>query len=449
MAETLALADADTSSWWDTLSLGYTYQQGAEALRQEIVRNEYSDNGGDGATTAILEQEITAACNSSSGRQRPHVIATAPAYQSLTEIARSMGCEVTLWRPEAESLDTRPRFSAERLEELVRRASTSSDHGARRSPGRTRMVVINFPHNPTGALLTRSELQRVVEICRSSGIFLLSDEMYRGLEHSVVGQGDSIVGQEDTVAGVVALRPSAGQIDHFPRVDLDGEQEDDVPPARRPVVPAPDPAFARLWRARRLPAVCELYERGISLGGMSKTYSMPGLRIGWLGFGAEVRAEADKDIGGVRSDIDAVALQKRVHELKDYTTICPSAPSEVLAVIGLRAGDRIARRNLGIVREGLASLRDFLGQSPQFAWAEPTAGSFAFPRLLRGIQESVVDSAAYCRRLEREHGIMLLPSSFFEADMADRFRVTYGRANTSAIVTKWREIRTRPARQRE
>lgn len=74
--------------------------------------------------------------------------------------------------------------------------------------------------------------------------------------------------------------------------------------------------------ATRLPPACEVYEKGISLGGMSKTFSMPGLRIGWLAMQDET-------------------LMKRVAAYKDYTTICNSAPSEILALIGLRNADKV------------------------------------------------------------------------------------------------------------
>ena len=75
------------------------------------------------------------------------------------------------------------------------------------------------PHNPTGTLMPRDVLDRVVELCAERGAWLFCDEVYRELEH--------------------------------------------------------DPAD-------RLPAACDLYERALSLGSMSKTYGLPGLRLGWL-----------------------------------------------------------------------------------------------------------------------------------------------------------------------
>ena len=74
----------------------------------------------------------------------------------------------------------------------------------------------------------------------------------------------------------------------------------------------------------RLPAACDLYERALSLGSMSKTYGLPGLRLGWL-------ASRDRD-----------ALQ-RIVDLKHYTTICSSAPSELLSAARASASRRARR----------------------------------------------------------------------------------------------------------
>ena len=76
--------------------------------------------------------------------------------------------------------------------------------------------------------------------------------------------------------------------------------------------------------------------RGISLGGLSKTVGLPGLRIGWL-------AASDRD------------FMARVAQLKDYTTICPAAPSEVLALIALRAREKLLGRSRSIVMQGATS----------------------------------------------------------------------------------------------
>ena len=96
---------------------------------------------------------------------------------------------------------------------------------------------------------------------------------------------------------------------------------------------------------------------------MSKSFAMAGLRIGWL-------ATRDRD------------LLARCAAFKDYTTICSSAPSEILALIGLRARDRVLARSRSIVAGNLDRLDGFFEDwADRFAWVRPRGGSIGFPRL--------------------------------------------------------------------
>ncbi len=163
---------------------------------------------------------------------------------------------------------------------------------------------------------------------------------------------------------------------------------------------------------RRLPPICDLYERGISLFGLSKTFSLPGLRIGWL-------STTDR------------ALLARIGEFKDYTTICSSAPSELLAIIALRARDVIVARNLEIIRQNLSfAERFFAANSEIFQWLRPHAGSVAFPRLNAGMSVE-----AFCDRMLREKGVMIVPSTVFEYP-GDHFRLGLGRKNLPEVLTR-------------
>src|SRR4051812_22693178 len=93
----------------------------------------------------------------------------------------------------------------------------------------------------------------------------------------------------------------------------------------------------------RLPAACDLDERAVSLGSISKSYGLPGLRIGWL-----VTRDA--------------RLREAIMALKDYTTICSSAPSEVLTALALRHREVLTRRNQAIVAHNLPLLDDFIAR---------------------------------------------------------------------------------------
>lgn len=205
----------------------------------------------------------------------------------------------------------------------------------------TRLVYVNTPHNPTGTSMPRSVLERIVELCAERGAWLLCDEVYRELEH--------------------------------------------------------DPA-------QRLPGACDLYDRALSLGSLSKTYGLPGLRLGWL-------ASCDRD-----------AL-RRIIDLKHYTTICSSAPSELLAAVALRHRDVLADRNRSIVAANLPLLDAFFERrADRFAWVRPSAGPIGFPRV-HGVDETT----ALCERLVAETGVLLLPGGVY--DEPGHVRVGFGRAN--------------------
>src|SRR5215471_16940919 len=147
----------------------------------------------------------------------------------------------------------------------------------------------------------------------------------------------------------------------------------------------------------------DVYGRAVSLGSISKSYGLPGLRIGWI---------ATRD-GALR---DAIAA------LKDYTTICSSAPSEFLTALALRNRHVLLDRNLAIVRRNLPLLDGFFARhAGAFAWVRPTASPIGFPRVTgKG------DLDRYCARLA-EIGVLLLPGSVY--DEPDHVRIGFGRAN--------------------
>ena len=205
----------------------------------------------------------------------------------------------------------------------------------------TRLVYVNTPHNPTGAQMPRDVLDRVVELCAGRGAWLFCDEVYRELKH--------------------------------------------------------DPAD-------RLPAACDLYERALSLGSMSKTYGLPGLRLGWL-------ASRDRDALG------------HIVDLKHYTTICSSAPSELLSALALRHRAPLADRNREIVLANLPLLDAFLDwHSERFSWQRPTAGPIGFARV-----HGVEDTTGFCDRLVEEAGVLLLPGAVY--DEPAYVRLGFGRGD--------------------
>jgi len=166
-------------------------------------------------------------------------------------------------------------------------------------------------------------------------------------------------------------------------------------------------------QAMRLPAAIDAYERGISLSGLSKPYGLPGLRVGWIAC----------------RDEDALRLFDRV---RSYLSICSAGPSEVLAQIALKAGDRLLARNRHIAAQNLMLLTRFFAEHDDlFDWHRPDGGVVGYPRYrhAEGVE-------AFCRRLLAEHGVMLLPASVYRSQLLptppDRFRIGFGRQDFAA-----------------
>lgn len=143
----------------------------------------------------------------------------------------------------------------------------------------------------------------------------------------------------------------------------------------------------------RLPCACDVYENAISLGVMSKAFGLGGLRIGWL---------ATKN----RQVLDAV------ERVKDYTTICNSAPSQFLAKLALRQRDKLLTRNRAIAMENLDTLHTFFRKwTHVFRWIPPRAGPVAFPKILLPVspEDFCADVASRCE-------VLLMPGSIFDPD---------------------------------
>lgn len=214
----------------------------------------------------------------------------------------------------------------------------------------TRLIAINFPNNPTGKILERERFQALVALCERRGIWLFSDEVYRLIER--------------------------------------------------------DPAM-------RLPAAVDVSERGLSLGSLSKSFGLPGLRVGWI-------ACRDR------------ALLERMERVKHYLSICNAAPGELLAAIALESADHILARNRRIAAENVGRLNEFFGAHRElFHWYVPDGGVVGYPRYngAEGVE-------AFCARLIERHGVLLLPASVYRSDLAatpvDRFRIGFGRSDLAA-----------------
>lgn len=167
--------------------------------------------------------------------------------------------------------------------------------------------------------------------------------------------------------------------------------------------------------ARTLPQAADLSPRALSLNVTSKALGLPGLRIGWI-------ACRDRE------------LLTRLERAKHYTTICNSAPSEVLARIALKAREPILSRNRTLLATNLPHFEAFFAEFPDlFEWQAPDGGCVCFPRYMGpdGVE-------SFCEALLAEAGVLTLPASIYRSALTptptDRFRIGMGRANAQSAL---------------
>jgi len=322
------------------LRLGYTESQGHPELRTAIAAG-YESIQPDEVVVLTTPEEGIYLVMRTLLQPGDHVVVLAPAYESLLTMAQHVSGRVSRWM--VQPTHDGWAIDLDELESLV--------------TAETKLIVVNFPHNPTGFLPDLAQLEAIVDIARRQNAWLFCDEMYRGLE--------------------------------------------------------PDPE-------QRLPSAADLYPRALVLAGLSKVHGLPGLRSGWL----VVRDET---------------VRNELINWKHYTSICPPAPSEFLAMAALRVEDQLIARSRAIIGGNLALATSFFARWPQlFGWRPPQAGSVALLELYR---PSATD---YCQQLAQEAGVLLLPSTCLGHD--DRhIRMGFGRADFAANLAHYEQYLRREA----
>ncbi len=312
---------------WQSLKLGYTESEGNSILREAILQY-YKIKTIENVVVATPGELNFISMNVLLEAQ-DHVISVAPCYQSLSEVVKSLQCDLSYWKPDPENWE----FKTGDLEKLIK--------------DNTKLIILNFPHNPTGSYLTAKQLDEVIALASKHDIYIFSDEMY----HKLV---------------------------------VDDLQE--------------------------LQPICDLYEKGISLWGTSKSVGLAGLRIGWL----------------VSQDANFL---RKVLAFKDYLSICNSAPAEILSLIALNHMDKFLLPNIEKIKKNIASFKHFAGAHDVIAsFIPPKAGSVSFVKL--NIETSSLD---FSNRLLEETGIMTVPAEMFEYP-GKYIRVGFGRKNFPEVL---------------
>lgn len=332
LEELLAMADSDSKSFWNLLSLGYTQPSGHPLLREEISYL-YSSIDSENVFTFAGAQEGIYCSMRVLVQPGDHVIVVNPCYQSLLTLPKTLGAEIT---------------SIELVESNQWKLNLKEIEKAFRPT--TKLVVLNYPHNPTGILLDRDVLDGIIELARKRGTYIFCDEVYRYLE------------VDETL---------------------------------------------------RLPSVADLYERGISLNVMTKSFGLAGLRIGWI-------ASCDGN------------FLNQVGSYKLYSSICNSASSEILAIMALRAKEKIFKRNREIMLNNLELLDAFMKRhQDKLSWVRPQSGTIALLKLLLPI--SVED---FADDLIQAEGVLIMPGSVFDLS-GPFFRIGFGKKNMADILKRF------------
>ena len=150
-----------------------------------------------------------------------------------------------------------------------------------------------------------------------------------------------------------------------------------------------DEVYLPLQDTEAYQSMADLYDKAIVTNSLSKTYSVPGARIGWTVSNAD--------------------LADRFRVYRDYTMICDGVFNDALAVHVLRNRDKILDRNRAIVLNNLAIAQEWVDSEPRVSWIPPIAVSTSFIQL-----DIPIDDEQFCKNLLRDQGVLLVPGSRFE-----------------------------------
>ena len=146
------------------------------------------------------------------------------------------------------------------------------------------------------------------------------------------------------------------------------------------------------------PSIVDVYEKGIATAGMSKAYSLAGLRVGWVVAPAEVTEKV------------------LIH--RDYDTISVGMINDHFAAMALENKDKLLARSQKITRDNLAILAEWVAAQPRISWVKPSAGTTAMLKI-----DVPITSRGFCVDLLQKTGVMMTPGDAF--DMEGYVRIGY------------------------
>jgi aspartate/methionine/tyrosine aminotransferase len=308
------MTDAERAAF-DSATLTYCPTSGGESLRAALAAMYGADpkeilvfNGGAEALLALFFVVAEPHAN---------VVVPTPSFAPFIEIPRALDLET-------------------RRYELTLESGFALDVDAiiRLTDERTKLILVNTPHNPSGALADEQAIRALDAFASQRGIQLVVDEVYHPIYHG-------------------ALARSAGE-----------------------------------------------YSRATVLGDFSKSFSLPGLRIGWL---------LERDAG----------RRRELQNAHGYFTVSASRLGELLAEVAARGCETIWDRTRAVSAANLRVLDEWVAEHEEhLQWVRPAGSMTAFPRL-RG----VADARPLCVAAA-ERGVLVAPGDCFGAPA--HFRIGFG-----------------------
>ncbi|MDN6140010.1 MAG: aminotransferase class I/II-fold pyridoxal phosphate-dependent enzyme [Tetragenococcus koreensis] len=209
---------------------------------------------------------------------------------------------------------------------------------------KTKAIVFNNPNNPTGDVIADEYLEQMVEIAKENDSYLICDEAYRGLTHNI--------------------------------------------------------GFST--------SVADLYEKGISLGSMSKAFAMAGVRLGWI-------ATRDE------------TFMQNAHIHRDYTMITTGGIDEYIAALALKHKDVVQQRNMEITQSRATLFKQWLDSEPKLSYVPFKGGTVALPYF-----DSTLSSEEFCAKVIEEKSVLLMPGFVFGLEKC--FRMGYARESEEKMI---------------
>ncbi|WP_099975050.1 aminotransferase [Lactobacillus terrae] len=296
----------DLYSDLDKQKMNYGWIEGSPEFKEEVSKlyknvapeNVLQTNGATGANLLAIYSLI---------EPGDHVISAYPSYQQLYDIPESLGAEVSYWELKEEN-GWYPDI--DELKKLIKK--------------NTKMICLNNANNPTGTIIDRDYLMKIVEIAKEIDAYILVDEVYLPFDSSV-----------------------------------------------------------------KYSPIIDLYEKGISINSLSKTYSIPGIRIGWTATNSEL------------ADI--------FRKYRDYTMICAGVFNDQIATIVLKNRDKILQRNSNLVKANLDIYKEWVEETPDISCVFPAEVSTSFIKF-----EKIKDTKTFCEKLLQDTGVLLVPGEAFD-----------------------------------